>query len=147
MRTRQFIATALVASMAVGTSTSLLAGAQGNVTMAGTAKDEAKKPFPDYSARAREVEKGQIVNTTPLDEKGNFSFANMQPNKYVIELLDKGGRVVCTEGPFDMTKQPVKNNIEVDCDKVPVAWWLLGAAAAAGVTAGVVTGDPTSPAN
>ena len=147
MRTRQIVAAALMATMAGGASTSLLAGAQGSVALAGTARDEAKKPFSDYSARAREVEKGQIVGSAPLDQEGNFSLANMQANRYVIELIDKGGRVVCTEGPFDMTQLTLKNDIEVDCDKVPVAWWLLGAAAAAGITSGVVAGGPASPAN
>ena len=146
MKMRQIVAAAL-AVVVSGAAAPISLSAQATVTMSGTAKDEAKKPFPDYSARAREVEKGQIVNTTPLDELGNFSMTGLPSTKYVIELTNKDGKVICTEGPFDMTKTGLKNNVVIDCDKVPVAWWLLGAAAAAGVTAGTATGSPASPAN
>ena len=67
----------------------------------------------------------------------------------MVELLNKDGKVVCTEGPFNMTQQPVKDDVKISCgNKVPTAWWLLGAAAAAGITAGVVAGgsDPAAPA-
>src|SRR5262245_4189535 len=104
MRMRQIVATALVIVVSGAAAPIGQLQAQSAVSMAGTAKDEAKKPFPDYSARAREVEMGQIVNTTPLDEKGNFSMTGLKPTKYVIELTNKDGKVICTEGTFDMTK-------------------------------------------
>ena len=63
----------------------------------------------------------------------------------LVELLDSKGKVVCTEGPFDLSKQPVRNNVNIECGK-PAAWWLLAAAGAAGITAGVVSNDPASPA-
>jgi hypothetical protein len=147
MRMRRIAATALVLTISGDAAPLGLAGAQASITMAGTARDEAKKPFPDYAARAREVEAGQIVSTTPLDENGNFTMTSLKATKYVIELTNKDGKVVCTEGPFDMTKSALKNDVVIDCDKVPAAWWLLGAAAAAGITAGTATGSPASPAN
>ena len=49
--------------------------------------------------------------------------------------------MVCTEGPFDLTQQMIKNDVVIDCGKVPAAWWLLGAAAAAGITAGIVAAN------
>jgi hypothetical protein len=89
---------------------------------------------------------GQIVSTTPLDEHGNFTMTHLKATMYIIELTSKEGKVICTEGPFDMTKRTLQDDIVIDCDKVPAAWWLLGAAAAAGVTAGTATGSPASPA-
>ena len=68
----------------------------------------------------------------------------IDPAKYVVELLNEDGKVVCTEGPFDLTQQPNRPDVVIDCGN-PAAWWLLAAAAAAGITAGVVAAGPASP--
>jgi hypothetical protein len=112
--------------------------AQQSTTLAGTAKDEAKKPYTDYQVRARDVKAGTISGTMALDPQGNFSLAGLSTLNYVVELVDKKGKVVCTEGPFDLSKQAIKSDVVISCGKIPAAWWLLGAAAAAGITAGVV---------
>jgi len=139
MARRQIIAATLVTALLGG----LPAAAQQNVTLAGTGKKEAKKPFPEYTARARNVQQGLIAGTSALDPDGKFSLTGLTPERYVVELVDPKGKVVCTEGPFDMTKAAVKNDVEIDCNKVPTAWWVLAAAAAAGVTSGVAAGEPT----
>jgi len=109
------------------------------VTLSGVAKKEAKKPYSDYTTRARDVQSGVIAGTTTnADPDANFTITGLPPANYVVELLNKNGKVVCTEGPFNMTQQFVKNDIDISCNKVPAAWWLLGVAAAAGITAGVV---------
>jgi hypothetical protein len=95
--------------------------------------------------RARNVQQGVIAATTQLDPKGDFALAGIDPASYLVELLDSKGKVVCTEGPFDLAKQPVRNGVNIECGK-PTAWWLLAAAGAAGITAGVVNNDPASPA-
>src|SRR5262249_5745164 len=79
-------------------------GGQQNVTLAGTAKNEAKKPYTDFTVRARNTQSGAIAGTIPLDQDGNFSLANLPPAYYVTELLNKDNKVVCTEGPFNMTQ-------------------------------------------
>lgn len=124
----------------------ILSAQQGQVTvtLGGIAKHEAKKPYTDYTTRARNSMTGEITATVPnADPDANFLFTGLPPAHYVVELLDKGGKVVCTEGPFDLTSQFLKNDVDIKCHHAPVAWWLIGAAAAAGVTAGVVSG-PTS---
>jgi hypothetical protein len=116
--------------------------------ISGTAKDEAKKPYTDYSVRARDLQQGQIAATTPLDTEGAFSLGNLSTAKYLVELLNKDGKVVCTEGPYDLASLPnqMKPGVVIDCNKVPVAWWLVGIATAAGITAGVTTTkDPETP--
>jgi hypothetical protein len=117
---------------------STIAVAQSTVTLAGTAKKEAKKPYTEYSTRARNAQGGDIAGTIPLDVKGDFSLPGLPPAHYVVELLNKDGKVVCTEGPYDLTSVTLKNDVDISCNTAPVAWWLLGVAAAAGVTAGVV---------
>jgi hypothetical protein len=134
---RQIVATALAAAIA---AVPILAQqAPPSVSLTGIAKKEAKKPYTDYTTRARNVQTGEIAGTaTNGDPDANFSISGMPPANYVLELLNKDGKVVCTEGPYDMTQQFMKNDIDISCNKVPAAWWLLGVAAAAGITAGVV---------
>lgn len=144
MKMRQIVAAALV-TVTTSSATAGLIAAEGNGALAGTAKNEAKKPYTDYSARARDVQQGQIVGTSPLDSNGSFSLTKLTQANLLVELVDKNGKVVCTEGPFDLSKQAQKNDVVVNCDKVPTAWWLVGAAAAAGITAGVTSGAPASP--
>ncbi len=124
-------------------STGLMAQQTGQIS--GTAKDEAKTPFTDYSVRLRDIVQGQIAGSTPLDTTGAFTLPNLLAAKYLVELLNKDGKIVCTEGPFDLSQQLIKDGIIINCDKIPVAWWLLGAAGAAGITAGVVAAGPASP--
>jgi hypothetical protein len=143
MTLRMVVATGLAAIMA---GAPILAQ-QGTptVTLSGVAKKEAKKPYSDYTTRARDVQSGVIAGTaTNGDPDANFTLTNLPPGNYVVELLNKDGKVVCTEGPFDMTKQFLKNDIEISCNKVPAAWWLLGIAAAAGITAGVVVANASA---
>ena len=115
--------------------------------LGGTAKDEAKKPYTDYTVRARDVAQGTIAATVPLDSQARFSLANLTTTNFLVELVDKNGKVVCTEGPYLLTQAaPQKTDINIACGVPPAAWLLLGAAAAAGVTVGVVQDGPASPA-
>ncbi|MBA2303333.1 MAG: carboxypeptidase regulatory-like domain-containing protein [Acidobacteria bacterium] len=148
MRTRQTVALTLAMAFATGLimQPGLRAGAaQEAGTIAGTAKREARKPFPEYSVRVRNVQQGVIAATVQLDPSGDFTLAGVDPANYLVELLNAKGKVVCTEGPFDLSKQPSKTGVNIECGK-PAAWWLLAAAGAAGITAGVVANDPASPA-
>jgi hypothetical protein len=141
MKKQSMVALAVATALA---STTLFAQQSGQIS--GTAKDEAKKPYTDFTVRARDVQQGQIAGTSPLDTTGAFTIANLGTTKYLVELINKDGKVVCTEGPFDLSSEYAKGGVVIDCNKIPAAWWLLGAAAAAGVTAGVVANDPGSPA-
>jgi hypothetical protein len=148
MRSRQTVAFALAFVFAAGMVVPpvLRAGApQGAGAISGTAKKEAKKPFTNYSVRARNVQQGIVAATVQLDDKGDFALAGVDQANYLVELLDSKGKVVCTEGPFDLTKQATKSGVNIECGK-PAAWWLLAAAGAAGITAGVVSNGPASPA-
>ena len=143
MRFRHVVAAGLAVAMA---GASILAQ-QGpaTVSISGRAKKEAKKPYTDYTTLARNVQNGEIAGTAAnTDPEANFVITGLPPANYVIELLNKDGKIVCTEGPFDMTRFYVMNEVDINCNKVPAAWWLLGVASAAGTTAGVVV-EPVSP--
>jgi hypothetical protein len=135
---------AVAVAFALASATALVAAGQQTATLAGTAKDEAKKPYSDYTVRARDVATGMIAGNVPLNTDGNFSLPDLSTTKYLVELVEhkkNKDKVVCTEGPFDLTQQMLKNDVVIDCGKVPAAWWLLGAAAAAGITAGIVASN------
>ena len=150
MKNNGFVAIALAFTLAATAMPTALF-AQQSTSLAGTAKDEAKKPYTDYTARARDIGKdsqgngGGIGASVALDAQGNFSLTGLASMKYLVELVNKDGKVVCTEGPFDLTTQAIKSDVVIDCGKVPAAWWLVGAAAAAGITAGIVAAGPASP--
>ena len=144
MKNNRFVAVALALTLASTAVPSTLF-AQQSTSLAGTAKDEAKKPYTDYTVRARDVKAGTIAGTIPLDAQANFSLTGLSTQNYLVELLNKDGKVVCTEGPFDLSKQAIKSDVVIDCGKVPAAWWLVAAAAAAGITAGIVAAGPASP--
>jgi len=143
MMMKQIVATALAAAIA---AVPIMAQqAPPSVSLTGNAKKEAKKPYNDFTTRARNVQTGEIAGTaTNADPDANFSLTGLPPANYVLELLNKDGKVVCTEGPYDMTQQFTKNDIDISCNKVPAAWWLLGVAAAAGLTAGMVIADASN---
>jgi hypothetical protein len=144
-KNQRIVAIALAFALASGAAqTALLAAGQQTATIAGTAKDEAKKPYADYSVRARDVSTGMIAGNVALTTDATFTLPDLSSSRYLIELVqhkNNQDKVICTEGPFDLTQQMLKNDVVIDCGKVPAAWWLLGAAAAAGITAGIVAAN------
>jgi hypothetical protein len=145
MKSQRILAMAVAFALASGAAqTALLAAGQQTATIAGTAKDEAKQPYADYSVRARDVMTGMIAGTTPLTTNATFTLPDLSSSRYLVELVqhkNNQDKVICTEGPFDLTQQMLKNDVVIDCGKVPAAWWLLGGAAAAGITAGVIAAN------
>jgi hypothetical protein len=120
--------------------------------ISGSAAAEAKQPYSDYIIRARDVSNNQIVQTTTLDANGEFALNGLTPGAFVVELVKgatpngEGGKIICTAGPFtlqDSTSQVndlmIKKGANVQCNRPVAAWYLLGAAAAAGITAGITT--------
>ena len=144
MQTQRLTAKLLILSMFLSATPAMLV-AQQSTTLAGSAKDEAKKPYSDYTVRARDVKAGTITASGLLDPQGAFSLVGLSTQNYLVELVNKDGKVVCTEGPFDLAKQPIKSDVIIDCGGIPAAWWLVGAAAAAGITAGVIAAGDASP--
>ena len=141
----RFVAIAMAFTLAASATPTALY-AQQSTSIAGTAEKEAKKPYSDWKVRARDVKGGTVTPATTVANDGKFSLTGLGTSNYVVELVNKDNKVVCTEGPFDLSKQAVKSDVIIDCGKIPAAWWLVGAAAAAGITAGVVALAAASPA-
>lgn len=127
---------ATIAALALATSAMF---AQQNGQISGTAKNEAKSPYTDYAVQIRDARQGQIVGTTTLDSQGGFDLLDVPIGSYLVELINRDGKVLCSEGPYNLADQPTRNGVDISCNKKAAAWLILGAAAAAGITAGVVT--------
>ena len=135
------------------------AGRQDGI-ISGSAAAEAKQPYTQYVIRARDVSNNTVAQTTTLDGEGKFAITGLTAGSFLIELVKgsapggAGGKVVCTAGPFtlqDSTSQladlMIKKGANVHCNKPVAAFWLLGAAALAGVTAGIAANGDSSPSN
>lgn len=120
--------------------------------ISGSAAAEVKQPYSQYIMRARDVSNNQIVQTTTLDANAEFALTGLTPGAFIVELVKgaapdgQGGKIICTAGPFtllDSTSQVadlmMKKGANVQCNRPVAAWYLLGAAAAAGITAGITT--------
>jgi len=149
------VAAAIVVSMLVGP---LAAAGRQNGVISGSARAEVKEPYTDYIVRARDVQTNQIVQHTSLDANAEFAVSNLNPGTYLVELVKnaapngQGGKVICTAGPFTLQESNsqvdlmIKRGADIQCRRPVAAWWLLGAAAAAGIGAGIAAGgDPASP--
>lgn len=131
---RRVIASSLAVMLALGAAPILLAQ-QG--TISGKADDEAKKPYSNYSVQLMDLKTNQITATVPLDAQGQFSFNGVAAGaQYLVQLYsNRENRVVCTEGPFG----PNQPNVNIDCDKKPIAALLLAAGAGLGVGLALAT--------
>jgi hypothetical protein len=137
------------------------AGRRQNGLISGSAIAEVKKDdrgtYARYIVRARDVATNNIVQTTTLDANALYALNGLAAGSFIVELVrdaaagGQGGKIVCQEGPFNLREQAGQaaesmmiRDADIKCNN-PAAWWLLGAAAAAGITAGIVAGgDPVS---
>ncbi len=138
----------------------LAAAGRQNGIISGSAAAEAKQPYNKYVIRARDMSNNEVAQQTTLDAEGKFAVSGLAAGTFMIELVKgatpngQGGKVVCTAGPFTLQDSAsqvadlmIKKGANVHCNRPVAAYLLLGAAAAAGVTAGIVAGgDAPAPA-
>lgn len=137
MAIQRVLAITLAAVMTAGVIPSL--AQQANGIISGTADDEAKKPYTNYSVQLRDVATGQVVSSVALNTTGGFSFDSVGLNRQLLVELVRGKDTVCTEGPYSLSQTAAsKTNVKIDCKRVPTAAWILlagaGTAAAIGLT-------------
>ena len=140
MAIRRVLTIALATVMAIGVTPSF--AQQANGIISGSADDEAKKPYSDFSVQLRDAATGQIAKTAQLSPVGQFSFENVDVSRrLLVELVNvKDKNVVCTEGPYVLTPaQMSKTNVNIDCGVKPTALWIL--AAGAGAAAAIALAD------
>jgi hypothetical protein len=134
IRAKRFLALSLIAGVVI--SAVPMQADQNSGSLAGKASQEARRPYSNYSVRAR-LASGGSGNTVPLGPDGRFAITSLNfPGDYLVELINNAdGNVVCTEGPF----KNAKGNINIDCGKAPAALWLTPLAGGLAATLGVVS--------
>jgi hypothetical protein len=116
----------------------LMAASQQTGVLGGKATDKAKAPYSNYSVRLRNVKSPAIIKSVPLDAQGTFSLTSLPlAENYLVELFStKDNKVVCTEGPFNLSASMMtKTDINIDCGKNPTAWLIAAGAGAAVIAA------------
>ena len=72
-------------------------------TVTGTVWDRRDVPVPKPRLRLRDVRSGQIVRTSEGDELGRFSFSQVPPGSYLVELVDRTGNVIALGQMFSLS--------------------------------------------
>ena len=136
MTMRQILPVALGVAMVSALLTANVT-AQDAGTIAGTSKTHGA----NYEVRLQDVTTRQVVSRVSLDQGDAFSFPGLAlPGNFLVVLYDTANaRVVCTEGPYELTPgsqaTAQKLDVRISCGKPPALLWFGGLA---GATAAVL---------
>lgn len=117
-----------------------LAG-QGLGLIRGQVRAEANQTGAQLRVQARHVQSNTIMATSAVDEKtAEYELTLLPDGTYLVELVDRDGDALCSEGPFEVTTDRLLYEAQsIACDES--RWWRpLLATAAGGATAGVLFG-------
>lgn len=137
----------------------LLPGTRANVftTIQGNALDSTNGVLPNAVVRLRDARYGRIVGSQITDRSGLFSFGPLDPGTYVVELLATDQVTVLAAsqmldvGAGEAVSAVVKLPFRIAAlsgilgHSTAQAAAIVMAAAATGVLATTVTGEPASP--
>lgn len=70
------------------------AAPQGTGKIEGVARDQNQKPLAGVTVQCRNTATGQIVGTQQTSSTGSFSFTGLLPGTYVVELVDRDGKII-----------------------------------------------------
>lgn len=153
---------ALIAVMATpaaaGQLPSVVHGTRVNVltVVQGNALTSTNAALPNALIRLRNARTGQIVGVTRADRSGLFTFRPVDPGSYIVELVDDNNHVLAASEILNVNAGDVASAIV----KLPFrlqpyagvlghtaasALLVTATAAASGVLASQVAGEPVSP--
>jgi hypothetical protein len=160
---RRIVTVGLVITLAwSGLHTSLLAAQSGNATLTGRAMGADRQSLSNNMVRLRSVTTGELRRVTTSGPGGEYTFPEITPDVYVLELSDGAGRIVGTTTPFRVEANTVSTmSITANATSALAASTssgislfglgpamsavVLGSAGAAAITAVVSTRDEASP--
>ena len=121
-------------------------------TVTGTVWRRDDTPVPDAELQLRDVSTGKVVRTTHGDTSGRFTFQNVTPGSYIVELVDGRENVLALGQMF--TIGPVETVVTFIRLGATAPWYhgffsnaaaaAVAAAAALGVSALGDGGQPAS---
>jgi hypothetical protein len=120
----------------------------------GTAVNWTNTPLVNAPLRLRDARYGRIVGSAVSDRFGAFEFRGLQPGSYVVELMNASMEVVLATSPIvnlgtgdtvaTLVKLPYKQSPLSGLGGLSTALVIGAAAAAAGVLATTVAGEPAT---
>jgi Carboxypeptidase regulatory-like domain len=108
----------------------------------------------DKRVRLRDGQSGRVVASQVTDNTGAFSFANVDPGNYIVEVVGKNGSVLGASSIVTLhageivttaIKLPLRMSGGILGSTAAMATIVAAGAAAAGVLAVHTVGDPTCP--
>ena len=100
---RRFLSTALVTVMTMaGAPLGVMASPQDSIALKGRAFTASLKELPDTRVQIRDLTTARLVNSTTSTATGEFSFENLKPGDYIVELADASGNVLGMSAPFTL---------------------------------------------
>jgi len=160
---RRLVSTVLVTVMTmVGAPLGVLASPQDLIALKGRAFTPGLQALTDTRVQIRDLKTGLLVSSTTSNATGDFSFENLKPGDYIVELADGSGHVMGMSPPFTLgTAKTVTVSVVAVSTGTAAAGAgagfslfglgpvssvaVLGAAGAAAVTAVVATRQDASP--
>lgn len=160
---RKFLALAIVAAVSAATVPSTAQPAvPGTSRLVGTAFNTTLQPLPNAAVQIRNLQTGEVVGSTISGDRGEFTFIDLPPGSYIIEIVNSAGAVQGMTTPFSIGTAPLVSMSVVSVSQGLVesgghagfslfglghvaSLAVLGAAGAAGVAAVVATRPDASP--
>ena len=137
---------------------SLLPGTRPNIftTIQGNALSSTNGVLPDTMVRLRDARAGRIVDAQTTDKSGLFAFKSVDPGSYIVELVGNDQSILAASQILNVNAgEAVSAVVKLPFrlapfggllgQTVPSAAAVSSAAAASGVMATAVTGQPISP--
>lgn len=163
---RRLLAVTLAVSLvSPGLTSVLLAAGQAQVaTVTGRALGANQQALANTMVRLRSVTTGQLLRVTTSAHGGAYSFPAVAPDTYIIELVDRTGRMLGTTEPFQVEANTAATMSVVSTSTSALTssgsagfsflglgptmtTVVLGAAGAAAITGVVSTRPEASPSN
>jgi hypothetical protein len=101
---RRIVALVLVAAVTLtGGRAALGAQAETGGTIRGTAQSSTGQVLSNYNVQLRNLQTGELVDSTTSDAAGSFSFGGLSTARYVIEIVSQAGAIVGTSSAITVT--------------------------------------------
>ena len=130
--------------------------------LAGTAFNTNLQPLPSVTVQIRDLQTGAVVGSTISGDRGEFTFIDLAPGSYIVEIVNAAGTVQGMTAPFSIGTAPLVSMSVVSVGQGLVesgghagfslfglghvtSLAVVGAAGAAGVAAVVATRPNASP--
>ena len=76
------------------------AAARHGTTVLGSAWNQDNTPIRAARVQLRNLDDAKVVASAVADDEGKFTFSNVEPATYVVELLGANGKIVTVGQPF-----------------------------------------------